>query len=658
MQKVRLIVHSEDASPAFEALQKLGAISLREVPRDMAESLTRAPAEEFPFHYESARVEAALAFLHPYADEGGTLAAMVEGTKERITEDDVKQAMKSLESLEGVEEALSVQKSLNDSQKALRSLRKEYAQLEPWKVVPIAQRAAASTASTRTVWVLRERVPRDDSSHRALAQALRSADMAAHIVRVDAQRAVVTVYASEDAAMEHLRSVLKSLSYEDVSLPSPEETPLRACKRITRAIRETEAEMKRLQARARTLAAQVPSLKILSDVLLWKRQQHDVERAAYRTQQTMVYDGWIPRAALDHVRTAVEAVAPAAAVIPIDPEPGEEPPVEIANGPAVRPFEVITRLYGLPGARDVDPTPYLAGFFFVFFGFCLTDVGYGAILAILTGYILYRYRVSESLKPMLQLLFLGGIASLLAGLFFGGYFGVSMEQMPEPLRAIQVFDPIANPIPVFLFALALGVIQVMAGLCVAIIRGVRTGDPWGAVADNGPWLALFISLIVFGATRAGILSVPHVEMAIYASVVAIILTQGRRESSLFMKFFKGVTSLYDSVSYFADILSYSRLLALGLATSALAFAINLIAGMVAGPEGERTIVGMIFAGVVLVVGHLFNLAINAFGAFIHSARLQFVEFFGKFLVGTGTPFVPFERTARHTVLTEDRVRLD
>ncbi len=647
MDKVRLLVHEDAADDVLALLHERGVLEF--TPVEDARLHVDTP-EEFAYHRRSARLDAAIAFLAPYAQGKRGLAAMVEGTAVRLRTADIARLADAYDDdmRAFIADVLALQKEINEIQKTLRTLRKDRAALLPWRGVPLRPGAAVDTAYTRTLWIVRQRARTADQPHRDLAMALEAAGAQYYILSVDARHAVVTWHASVDAT-----EIIAAQGYDTVTLPShAAATVAAALDAIASEERALRDRLARAEVRAQKMAERMPRLQALSDYMLWQRERHDVRSGAHRSRNVLVYEGWCPHDAYDALVRALADRTPLASLERIAPADGEQPPVEIANKPIVRPFETITRLYGMPGARDVDPTPYLAGFFFVFFGFCLTDVGYGAVLAALTGYMLWRYRVAPTIKPMLQLLFLGGIASLIAGLFFGGYFGADMAHMPQWLRAIQVFDPIANPIPVFLFALALGVVHVMVGLIVAIVRGVQYGEGRAAVLDHAPWLALFVALIIFGAAQLSLIALPHAVWGVYAALALIVVTQGRTAPSLPGKVFKGVTSLYDSVSYFADILSYSRLLALGLATSALAFAINLIAGMVAGPAGERTIVGLFFAGVVLVVGHLFNLAINAFGAFIHSARLQFVEFFGKFLTGTGRPFAPWRRAQRY-VLVED-----
>ena len=336
----------------------------------------------------------------------------------------------------------------------------------------------------------------------------------------------------------------------------------------------------------------------------------------------------------------------------IQPEEGEEPPIALENSKNIKPFETITRLYGLPGYRELDPTAYLAGFFFVFFGLCLTDVFYGLFIFFLTAFVLHKYRVPSNVRPLVQLLMFGGLASAIIGIFFGGYFGIASDQIPSWARVVQIFNPLENPLPIFYLSLGLGFVQIMFGIFLKMLTSIKNGCIKDGILDEGPWLLFFAVLVWLGASTAvenfsG--SREIALLALYSTIVLLVVTQGRKEKSVFMQLFKGIIGLYNIVGYFSDVLSYSRLLALGLATSALGFAVNLIAGIV---NDMIPYVGFIFATLILVIGHTFNLAINSLGAFIHSARLQFVEFFGKFMTGGGRGFDPFERKQRYIAFEE------
>jgi V/A-type H+-transporting ATPase subunit I len=279
---------------------------------------------------------------------------------------------------------------------------------------------------------------------------------------------------------------------------------------------------------------------------------------------------------------------------------------------------------------------------------------YGIIMFVLIALVLMKYKIQKEMKMLLMLLMFGGLASAVIGLFFGGYFGIDMGIISEKvpfLGKIQYFDPIGNPLPIFYLSLVLGFIHVVFGVILKIVREAKNNNLKGGLLDQVPWLGLFLTIALAVASAVNLITLPAHTVSVLAgvSVISIILTQGRSQKNIFMKGLMGTLSLYDVIGYFSDTLSYSRLLALGLATSALAFSINMIALLV---RDLIPVVGPIAMVVVLVIGHSFNLLVNTLGAFIHSARLQFVEFFGKFILGTGVEFKPFAQLERNVILEE------
>ncbi len=650
MQKIRLLAHTADAAVVLDAVQRAGVVEFAQV-RDT--TLAQHEPKEFALHYASAGLDFAVEFLQQYAPKKGALAVALEGNQEAVTDARIKDVVASFYATDIVDAAQDLQKNLNDTTKKVKELRKERGALLPWRRVPLVVGRSHDTVYTKTAFVVlgNAQVRRKNAPHHDLAKALSDHHVLYHIVSVDPTRAVVTWYVGGDG-VGVAEDVLKDCGYEHVVLQQRRGTPEEEIVRIDRAIVKAQKEIAQYEETARTMAQHLPALKIISDYTLWQKDRHALFVHARRTREVLVYEGWCPVDRLAILRKDVATATALAQIEEVAPAKDEEPPVEIANASFLRPFEAVTRLYGLPSAQDIDPTPYLAAFFFVFFGFCLTDVGYGLILMALTGFALMRYNVASGTKTMLQLLFLGGLSSAFAGVLFGGYFGVDMSKMPQILQDLQKLNPIQNPLPVFYVALALGVVQVLFSLVVAIIAQAKRGDFWGGMLDHAPWIAFFVALGLFVADKMALLTFALATPVLYGAIALLVLTQGRSATNPFAKIAKGVMSLYDVVAYFSDILSYSRLLALGLATSALAFAINMIAAMVAGEH--MTIFSAIMAGIILVIGHLFNLVVNTLGAFIHSARLQFVEFFGKFITGTGRVFAPCRRTERYTVFREGR----
>jgi V/A-type H+-transporting ATPase subunit I len=395
-------------------------------------------------------------------------------------------------------------------------------------------------------------------------------------------------------------------------------------------------------------------LQIAAELLSWQKSRFDVVSHAQASRYTVFFDGWLNQNRREQVEAEFKEHNLAAVLSDLELTDGEEPPVEIENHPLVQPFEAVTRLYGMPGHKDLDPTAYLAGFFFLFFGLSLTDVGYGLFLMVAGALVVTVLKVSDATKLFAKLLFFVGLATVFAGALFGGYLGIDSAQLPQVLQDIAYYDPIGNPLPVFYLALSLGVFQVMVGMLLKIYSEYKNGRFVSGVIEQGPWFFTFCVAILALLTSleyVAILPMAIVVNLIYVGV-ALVAISGffRGEGGVFGKIMSSAARLYDSIGYFSDILSYSRLLALGLATTALAFAVNLIAGMVI----DVPYVGLILAGIILLIGHAFNLAVNTLGAFIHSARLQFVEFFGKFIDGTGREFAPLTRTEEHVVVIDKK----
>ena len=638
MKKIRLCIHRDGAKDVLTSLQKEGVVEFTEITNK--EDLTQREKEAFEFNYVSSRLDFAVGFLSKFAKSKGKLATMIEGEEEHVNESEIEKIANSFYYNEIIDEVQSIEEKINDATAKTITLEQENILLKPWENLDFTLDTDFKTKTSISLYISGKKDAFID-----FAESLDKEEILFNITDITDSKKIITFFTKKYTEVE---SLLRDFLLDIVTLPKRRGNPKQEIERIVRSKAKQEELIKKYKARAKELSKHLSNLKIVADYIYWKKQKHNIISSSMQTSDVLFFEGWCPKLKLEHLKSAISEKSQLFALEEIKPQEGELPPVEIENNAIVKPFESVTRLYGLPGHTDLDPTVYLAGFFFIFFGLSLTDFGYGVFLAVSVALILKLYNVPKGLKPMLMLIGLGGVASIFVGLIFGGYFGINMELMPEWVQALQQFDPILDPIPVFLLSLAFGVLQIFVGISLKIFSEARNGRFTEGLLDGGPWLALFMSLIMLGGNKLGYLSgdSKHYVWILYLVLVSLVLTQGRREKSIIMKFLKGVLSLYGVVSFFSDILSYSRLLALGLATSALAFAINLIAEMVSGIP----YVGWIFMVAVLIAGHLFNLVVNVLGAFVHSARLQFVEFFTKFLTSNGRKYKPFKREERNIIL--------
>jgi V/A-type H+-transporting ATPase subunit I len=381
------------------------------------------------------------------------------------------------------------------------------------------------------------------------------------------------------------------------------------------------------------------------DYLSLSKSRGDILNSSGWTDHTIVVEGWVQEKDSEEFKRVVSNASDGSAhVVLREAKEGENAPIILRNSPLLRPFEVVTRTFAFPKYKEVDPTLVLAPFFLVFIGLCVTDAGYGVTLAAL-GLIL-RWKYPE-LRGFFTLIFFAGLSTIVWGALMGGWFGGLV-----PMNPIW-FDSLKNPINFLILALLLGVLQICFGIIVSFVDKLRRGEYFSAFADRLTWLFLVLGMFSMVLATYDVIPLAFKDIPLYVSVGAagaLVLTQGRNQKSIVMKFLGGLTSLYAIVGYLSDTLSYARLLALGLATSAVAMVVNTLAGMAYSSIG---IIGIILAIPVLILGHFANLLISTLGAYIHTSRLQYVEFFSKFYEGGGRKFRPFRADTTYTEIDSE-----
>jgi V/A-type H+-transporting ATPase subunit I len=652
MQKIRLLVHTSDASAVLNVVQKMGIVEFSEVKN--SEHLFQKEKEIFEYNYASSRLDFAVEFLSRYDTSKGKIRSIIEGMEARATEKEIERIVKNFSYNIIIDRLENLEQQLNIAKKKKESLRKEKIILEQWVDLDIRLGQPLETKETKTIFVEKKHSQSRRSEEKKTPSSILDQEKAIHWYRAfsETEQGVLTYFRKDE---ESVKKALALSEYEIADLPKRRGTPKEEIERINRALSRVESRIAEYEKEIKRHIPDLPNLKILSDALLWKKEKYNVLTSAKTTKTVLVFEGWCHKERFLELKDHIAQKTNLFSLDIIKKEKREKIPVAIENTPLIKPFETITRLYGLPAYKEFDPTIFLAGFFFLFFGLCLTDVLYGLFLFALTAGVLYFYRVPENSKPLIKLLMYGGISSAIIGLFFGGYLGISMEHFPKWLQTLQQFDPIANPLPIFYLSLALGFVQIIFGIVLKMLTKFKNGERLDGILDEGSWLVFFLALVLYGANMFDLIEVMSetATIPLYGAVALLVITQGRKEKVIWKKLFVGISSLYGLVGYFSDVLSYSRLLALGLATSALAFAINLIAEIV----GDMVpVIGPVLAVLILIGGHLFNIMINTLGAFIHSARLQFVEFFGKFIIGGGRVMMPFEREQRYVIIEKESGR--
>ncbi|MCM1404019.1 MAG: hypothetical protein NC133_00720 [Prevotella sp.] len=398
---------------------------------------------------------------------------------------------------------------------------------------------------------------------------------------------------------------------------------------------------------------QVNLLKTYYDYLLNEIDTLDILTATIQTKLCFVVHGWIPARSADEFTTLIHQTDKNIVVSLKDATATDTPPALVHNSPLVQPYNAITMMYGAPGRNDIDPNPFVAFFYFFFFGSMFGDLGYGLLLSVITAVILCVKRPQGGTRQLLALFCMGGISAALWGLLFNSFFGLNL---PTFILNKTWLDPLGNDATLF-FALSLylGVIQITVGNLLNFINQLRLRHFIDGVGKALPNLVMFVGLtLAFPALIQKLIPLDYavvdwfqplmvpgliVTLVGFAGVV-LFNGIGRRFGGYVLGMFSGA---YKLVNYFSDLLSYARLFGVGLVGCVIAYVANFLCGMLA----DIGFIGMILGGIVAVLFHALNIALSLLSAYIHNARLQFVEFFGKFYEGSGTPFVPLASKLRY-----------
>ena len=415
-----------------------------------------------------------------------------------------------------------------------------------------------------------------------------------------------------------------------------------------RALEEERADLTRQIEEA---AANRRRIENTIDYYTVRAEKYRIIGELGHTRHTFLVTGYIPEVDLPLLKDRLETRFS----LLLEAEPAEDgkAPVKLRNNAFVRPAETITEMYALPLTSDIDPTPVMSIFYYLFFGMMLSDAGYGLLLVLGSWFLIKKCRPEPGMRRNLQLFFCCGVATVFWGLAFGSFFGdaiplISGTFFGHEVNLPRLLDPMTQAVELLVLSLVLGFLQIMVGMGCKFYVQWRSGDRWGAVFDTGFWMTGLagIGLWLAGGMLTPVLATVGMWTAIL-SALGLVLTAGRAKKGP-MRFVSGLASLYDSTSYVSDLMSYSRLMALGLTTGAMASVFNKLGTIMGGGVG-----GVILMLIIFPVGHAISFGLNALGAYVHTIRLQYVELFSKFYEGGGRPFRPFALRSHYIRIKEE-----
>jgi len=476
------------------------------------------------------------------------------------------------------------------------------------------------------------------------------------VTTIENETVLYAVAKAEDR--ETIESTVKDGSGRILQIPEKDLTLREFLETAYSNIRSFEEELAKLRTEIENRTREnLKTLVLFREALSAETERLAVLAKACEAKYVTLIEGWIPE---NNVEVTISELRENIGYVFIDtrkPEQVEEPPTKMRNATAVKPFEVIVNLFGTPKYKEWDPTPVIAYSFAIFFGIMLGDVVYAALL------MLFAYRglrlltdnpESEGFKLFQRIIYISGGVALVVGLlagnylgdFFSKFFGIELALVPT------VQERLLDPVFFIAFSLIIGLVHVNIAHVLALIRGIKEGHK--AVVPNKAGLFILqigaIPLIMHVILGIDIPLLPEqiYPILLYVAILGVVLIV---VSSLMEKgaFLGGIFWLFDVTGLLGDVMSYARLAGVGLATYYLAYCFNLMAGLLSEmmPAGiVRFIVGTLIFILVLLVGHVLNLALSGITCFVHSLRLCFVEFLFKFYEGGGRAYSPFRLKAR------------
>lgn len=643
MQKLTLIGFLADKESILRDLMKKKCVQINgpeniQDYESIAQLAVPGVAQTYELEQELTKFTSAIRAVAPYEEKGSAFSKKEISDFSSMLDKEIYSEAASLR-----DEINSIVKQIAEQKNIISRSQLQITSLEPWTDLDL-DLSVTQTKSTALLYL----TAAADVNLEEFEAKLQEATPLCYVHKVSSSSelsCLLLIYHKD--AQDAVMNVVKGFNTNRPDFASLKGNAAENISSLKNKIETCSKEAQRLTEQLKVSATSSKLLKKGFDMVTLQIDDQKVRENIFQTQSVFALTGWLTENDMDKVKKILDKYP--CYYTMVQPEEGDDPPIKLKNNKFVEPYEMITEMYSLPTPDGIDPTPVLTPFFILFFGMMLADAGYGLILFLLCFIGLKKLKPDEGfLKNAMNIGVACGLSTIFWGIMYGGYFGNLVTQVAESWFGVTVtvpavFDPLNDPMSVMLLSLILGAIHLFAGMGVKIYMLAKRGHLLDGLMDIGLWYVLLIGLPMLALpVTAGIGKVLSIVGA-----VGLILTQGRHEKNIFMKLIKGVMSLYDITSYLSDVLSYARILALGLAGGVIANVMNIM-----GTMPGLNIIGVVVFVAIFAIGHAFNLAISGLGAYVHTSRLQYVEFFGKFYEAGGRPFKPFKANTKYTLISD------
>lgn len=666
MQRIGIYALKSRRKPILELIQRRGVVEIHaEKAEDAVFRQTDTAPAKARFENNTSTLQAALEALDKLEPEKKSLLAPLEGRTPIPLSRYEETAGAASKTLRAASRVNALWKKCADDRAEILRLEAQIRMLEPWSRLDVSMRTTGTASTAAFIGSF----PAEYTEEALKAEIARGAPeidgVAVEVLSAGTQQtcAFLLCHASNGAKLEaFLRSI--GFTYPADRSKKP---PQARMQDLNARIEKLRAEIDSAEAEIRTYAALRGAMQYTIDYFSMRIEKYDVLGRLWQSPHVFVITGYIPAESAPALEK--ELTEKFEAYVELEtPAEDEDVPVKLKNNAFAAPVEGVLESYSMPGRKEIDPSTLMAVFYYFLFGMMLSDAGYGLIMVIGCGIALAKFKnMEESLRKFLKMFLYCGISTVFWGAMFGSFFGDAVTVIGKTFFNVDIaipalwFMPLNEPMRLLLFSFLIGVIHLFAGLGAQFYQLARQGLWKDAIFDVVFWymlvgggilyllsMQMFADMVSLGFTLPAAVGTAG-AIAAGIGAVGIVLTAGRESRSPFKRLLKGLYGLYGVSSYLSDILSYSRLLALGLATGVIASVFNQMGAMLGNsPAGVAVFV---FA---FLVGHTLNLGINVLGAYVHTNRLQFVEFFGKFFEGGSRKFNPFSAKTKHFKITEEK----
>ena len=650
MSSITIVALKSERKKLLEYLQRQSVIDLTREDDEQKDEYLRIDTASSVSQFErnAAACDRAVEILRNYNPKSGGLLSSFSGRR-IITDDQYNEAVsKNADIMSVCREVLRCDKQLteNAADRARYNARMEI--LKPWQRLDVSQQFSGTKRTAGFVGIVPKEWTEAELSA-AIAEKAPDKIFSLEIISSSTEQTGIFLICPKADADE----ISKALREKGFTRPpsATTKTPSVKIEELIAKIEALDKQDEELKAKLLELSESVEDIELVSDYFMSRADKYRALANIDHSKRTFIIKGYIATEKVESLKAELEAKFLSA--VTFEKADGEEVPVAIKNNAFTAPAAGLTELYSMPSKADIDPTPIMSFFYYFFFGMMLSDAGYGLLLALGAWLLIKKCKPEKSMENTLRLFIYCGISTVIWGIIFGSFFGDAIWVISDVFFGKKLppwpINPMNQAIELFIVSLAMGFVVILTGLIAKFFNTIRNEGIVSAIFETGSWIIILLGIAAIAVgifINIGILTTVGAAAARVGAL--LVVSNGVRLKGI-GGILSGLGGLYDITSYISDLMSFSRLMALGLTTAAMGQVFNLLGSM-----GGRSIGGALGMFIIFTVGHLLSFALNALGAYVHTLRLQYVELFGKFYEGGGKPFKPFAHKSKYTRFKEDK----